>query len=355
MRQALKSGARGRFTLAAIFTSATIAGLLIAFTPCFAAEPPQAEITNGQITARIYLPDAKDGYYRSTRFDWSGAIFSLRYKGHEFYGKWYDTVDPKVINWVHRDGQIVDGPCGALQGPVDEFQTPLGYEDAAPGGRFIKIGVGVLHKTEGGYNRYFPYEVLDPGKWTVKRHKDSVEFTQVLNAPDLGYSYVYRKVVRLVKGQPRLLIERSLKNTGAKEIKSQVYDHNFVVLDHQPPGPDFTFRVPFEISTSRAPNKDLVEVKGNEVVYKKQLLGQDEAAVLIQGFSESPKDSEIVIENKKVNAGLKISGDRPLIRELLWSIRSVLAVEPYVAIDVQPDAEFNWSNAIDYYTLPPAK
>ena len=40
---------------------------------------PEAEITNGILTARMYLPDAERGYYRSTRFDWSGAIYSLQY------------------------------------------------------------------------------------------------------------------------------------------------------------------------------------------------------------------------------------------------------------------------------------
>ena len=35
-------------------------------------EFPQAEITNGQIKAKLYLPDTEKGYYRSTRFDWSG-------------------------------------------------------------------------------------------------------------------------------------------------------------------------------------------------------------------------------------------------------------------------------------------
>jgi hypothetical protein len=56
-----------------------------------------------------------------------------------------------------------------------------------------------------------------------------------------------------------------------------------------------------------------------------------------------------------VGAGLKISTDRPLVRELLWSIRTVLAVEPYIAINVQPGAEFTWKNTVQYYTLPAGK
>ena len=41
------------------------------------AQFPQAEISNGQIHAKLYLPDPQKGYYRATRFDWSGVISSL--------------------------------------------------------------------------------------------------------------------------------------------------------------------------------------------------------------------------------------------------------------------------------------
>jgi len=332
--------------------AALLLSLSISTTPAFAAGFPEAEISNGQIKAKMYLPDAKNGYYRSTRFDWSGAVYSLEYKGHNFYGVWYDRIDPKVINWVHQGDEIVSGPCSALAGPVNEFQTPLGYDEAKAGGTFIKLGVGVLRKTDGAYNRFFPYEVLDPGKWTVKKNKDSVEFTQELNDPATGYAYLYRKVVRLEKGKPEMTIEHSMKNTGKRPIQSTVYNHNFVVLDKQAPGPDFAFKVPFQIQTARPPKKELVEVRGNEVVYQKTLDKQDEAVVQMQGFSKEAKDNEVVIENKKVGAGVKITNDRPLSRSMLWSIRTVLAVEPYIDINIEPGAEYTWKDHFDYYTLP---
>jgi hypothetical protein len=77
---------------------------------------------------------------------------------------WSDTIDPKVINWVHQGPEIVSGPCSALAGSVDEFQTVLGGNEAKPGGTFIKIGAGVLRKGEGDYDCYRPYEVLDQGQ-----------------------------------------------------------------------------------------------------------------------------------------------------------------------------------------------
>jgi hypothetical protein len=339
---------------AALVSPSIIMLLFLSLSPLsiLRADYPQAEISNGMITARIYLPDPANGYYRSTRFDWSGAIYSLQYKGHEFYGQWFDRVDPNVINWVHQGPEIVSGPCSALVGPVDEFEIPLGWDEAKPGGTFIKIGVGVLRKGEGRYNRYYPYEVLNSGTWTVATGNDSIEFIQKLSDPNSGFAYIYRKVLKLWKDKPVLEIKHSLKNTGKRAIQSSVYNHNFVVLDKQAPGPDFTFRVPFQIQPARVPDKELVEVRGNEVVYMKSLSGEDEAVVIINGFSDNVKDTEIIIENKKVGAGMKISGERPLIRDILWSIRTVLAIEPYIAFNINPGNEFTWSNTIEYYTIP---
>ena len=53
---------------------------------------PSHQVTNGEITATVYLPDAKKGFYTTTRFDWSGAIGSLKYKGHDYYGTWFSKI-----------------------------------------------------------------------------------------------------------------------------------------------------------------------------------------------------------------------------------------------------------------------
>ena len=57
-------------------------------------DAPQAEIKNSELQAKVYLPDARRGYYRGTRFDWSGVVASLLHKGHDYYGPWYNRVDP---------------------------------------------------------------------------------------------------------------------------------------------------------------------------------------------------------------------------------------------------------------------
>jgi hypothetical protein len=326
--------------------------LLNAQLPAQSADHPEAEISNGLLTARMYLPDPDEGYYRSTRFDWSGAVYSLEHEGHEYYGVWYDRIDPEVVNWVFEGDEIVSGLCSALPGPVNEFQTPLGWDEAEPGGRFIKLGVGVLRRGEGNYNRFVHYDVLNPGTWTVNVGANAVEFIQTLDAPELGYGYVYRKVVTLVEGQPEMVIEQSMTNTGAKAIHSDVYNHHFMVMDQQPPGPDFTIRFPFELEPTRAADPALINVEGNELVYAKQLSGQDEAVVVFEGYGNTAADTEMIIENEKLGAGVRITADRPLIRDMLWSIRTVFAIEPYMAVDIEPGEEFTWTNRFEYYTLP---
>jgi len=143
-----------------------------------------------------------------------------------------------------------------------------------------------------------------------------------------------------------------LKNPGSRAIHTSVYNHNFLVLDKQPPGPGFVITIPFPIRTPAPPNKMLAEIRGSQIVYTKTLTGEDVVAMPIEGFGGGANDHQIWIENSRLGVGMKIETDRPLEKESLWSIRTVIAVEPYVAIDVEPGNEFAWTIQYEYYLLP---
>ena len=169
------------------------------------AEHPTAEISNGLITAKLYTPDAKSGYYRGTRFDWSGVVYSLTYKGHEYFSEWQESSDPLLHD--------------RITGPVEEFRPSdngLGYDEAPVGGRFIRIGVGVCEKpSEENYRWSHTYKVVDPGEWSIDKGKNWIEFTHVLDEGG-GYAYRYTKRLTLPEGAPELVISHQLKNTGAQ-------------------------------------------------------------------------------------------------------------------------------------------
>ncbi len=166
---------------------------------------PSVLLSNENIKMRVYLPDKKVGIYRATRFDWSGIIGFLQYKGHDYFGYWKETHNPLV----HED----------LMGPTEGFIKPgLGYDEAKSGDGFIRIGVGVIEKeTETEYDWMKTYNILDFGKWKIEHTNSQISFTHILNS-DFGYSYEYQKIIKL--NDHGFQIEHSLKNTGEKLIET---------------------------------------------------------------------------------------------------------------------------------------
>jgi hypothetical protein len=165
-------------------------------------------------------------------------------------------------------------------------------------------------------------------------------------------------------------------------IRTNVYNHNFTTIDQQPPGPDYEIAFPFQVQRAQRggggpapaaeaargatpggrglnpPNgsqcgrpemQALAAAQGNRLVYSKALEGRECYQAGFTGFGATAAHHDIRIENKKVGAGVRITGDRPLFRLGYWSIRSVLAPEPYVEIAVEPGQEFTWTWTYDYF------
>jgi hypothetical protein len=298
-----------------------------------AADSPTAQISNGLLKATLDLPDPVNGYYRATRFDWSGQIPSLEYKGHTYFGDWNAApYSPKLHD--------------AIRGPVEEFLTDgmgLGYADAKPGGTFIKIGVGVIRKPEEPkFQQFHTYDIVDNGKWSIKKRADSIEFTQTVTDPSSGYAYVYSKTVRLVKGKPKMVLEHRLKNTGKKAIASDVYEHNFYVLDQQPVGPDTVVKFPFDVHAAGNFN-GFAETRGHDLVYLNELPKGPSAQSELTGFGTDPRDYDITEENRKTGTAVRQTGDRPIVRINYWSIRSTACPEAYIRMNIAPGKEFTWN------------
>ena len=304
---------------------------------------PQAEITNGFIKARLYLPDPEKGYYRASRFDWSGVIPSLEYKGHNYFDVW---------NPLPYSPRLHD----AIMGPVQEFRPPLGYDDVQVGETFIKIGVGGVKKIqEGSYRFAYAYEIVNPGKWRVKKKKDEVTFTHELNDVS-GYSYLYTKTVQLEKGKPVMVLQHSLKNTGKKPIATSVYNHNFFVIDKEPTGPNMRMSVPFDIKLEDKGSGSLrgfgtiAEIQGKSIIYNREInKGEQVFSSGLQGFRNVPEDYNIVIENLKTGAGVKITSDAVLEKLVYWACPTTACPEPYIQLNVAPGKEIKWKYVYEFF------
>ena len=105
----------------------------------WAADPPQAEISNRLVRAKLYLPDVENGYYRGPRFDWSGVIASLEYAGHNYFGQWSPRTEDRTAQT-------------SISGPVEDFRTngtALNYAEAKAGETFCEDRRGGIEEARG--------------------------------------------------------------------------------------------------------------------------------------------------------------------------------------------------------------
>lgn len=306
-----------------------------------AAQPnqtfPQATITNGSVHALLYLPDAKNGYYRASRFDWSGVVPCLAWNGHTYFGIWFSHYDPMLAD--------------AIAGPVEEFRSTdgaLDYAPTKPGGLFVKIGVGVLRKTEDApYQFMAPYPLVDGGKWTIHTAPRQVSFRQKLQSP-IGFAYDYQKTVKLDPKNPVLLLVHSLKNTGTRTIDTEVYDHDFYMLDNTPTGPGMVVRFPFEPKAEQS-MEPAAAIHGHEIVYEEPLQPKQSAFTFLTGYSKSISDYDIVFENEKTGVGVEQTADAPISRFNFWSIRTTVCPEAYIHLVIPPGKTAHWTIRYRFY------
>lgn len=300
-----------------------------------AATAPAASIANEHVRAAIHLPDPDTGYYRGTRFDWSGVVSSVQWNGHEYFGQWFERHDPTTHD--------------AITGPVEEFltgDTALGYADAAPGGTFIRIGVGVLRKPdEPAFRRFATYEIVDPGTWTIAKGPDWIAFVHELN-DGAGYAYRYRKTLRLVGAS--LVLEHDLQNVGRKPIATSVYNHNFFTLDGRTTGPDLVVRFPFA-PRATGDLRGLAAIRGRELVFLEQLQPRQNVFSELEGFGTTASDYGFEMENQATGAGVRVTGDRPLSKLVFWSALRTACPEPYIDASVEPGGRTSWRITYSFY------
>lgn len=319
---------------------------------------PKALLSNGKLDALVFLPDAKNGYYRSTRFDWSGVVGCLSFNGHKFFGEWFPQYDPlknDSITGPVEEFRTDDSPMGDNPPRPNELSVrpgAIGYKEARPGETFLKPGVGVLRKVDDTpYQFGGAYPIVDTGRWTVKVRKRSIRFRQVLQGPE-GYAYVYEKTLTLTKGEPVMTLQHSLKNTGQKTIETYVYDHDFFMLDGKPTGPGMVVHFNFEpkplgeIGTA-------AKIEGKDLRYIDALVPRKGVAGYLEGYSDDVHDYDFIVEDVQSGVGVQQTSDHSLARLYFWSTQTTICPEGYIKLKVAPGETSHWT--LRYRFFAPSK
>ena len=292
-------------------------------------------ISNNTLKITLHAPDGEKGYYRGTRFDWAGVFASIEYKGCNYTEEWFENYSPTMH----------DAVCG----PAEEF-SPIGLSDTAPGGVFLKIGVGMLEKMEGEYDRFKLHRILDPGRRTLCVTEDSAVFGHFVSH-DSGYAYEYIKEI-VITGENAFVIRHSLKNTGRKSLEGNVYNHNFFTLGLLETGSDRQLDFPFkpegdwraqysEVGFTESGIRFTRTLQKGESVYTGNL---HEAG---KGIAGSP--NSFALRDTATGCAVKAFCAVPMTKSVFWSNHRIACIEPYIDYAVAPGEIFTFE--IEYKLL----
>jgi len=309
---------------------------------------PHASITNGGLTLHVYLPDPTKGFYRSTRFDWSGMVGWAECGGHTYFGAWRTPHDPS--NYEHGVGTCEEF---GLEG-----DPPL-FAEAPLGSPFVKIGVGVLKKTTEKYDFKEPYPILRAGEWETVIRTTSIQFQQKLSEGAVGYEYT--KTISLLDHSTGFRIHHALRNVGTLPLDTAHYSHAFIRIDDQPIDEHYEVRLPFDSGSHDVTieKPGYATVNGPVISLLKAV---DEGVRLWTPLHNwDAKDvghSAFTVLNKASGVGLSMAVDRAPCAFNFYAEKTAACPEPFIPITVPPGSTAEWTSewivGVPYPTHPTA-
>ena len=289
-------------------------------------------INNKSLSITLHAADGEEGYYRGTRFDWAGVFESIVYRGCNYAEPWFEKYSPTAH----------DAVCG----PAEEF-SPIGLDEAATGEPFLKIGVGMLEKMEGEYDRFKLHKILDPGTRSLEITQDTITQVHQLDSAR-GYAYEYVKEIRLT-GENTFCINHKLVNKGTKVLKGDVYNHNFFTLGLLQTGVSRQLYFPFKPEGDWRAEYSEVGFTDNGIRFTKTL--QKGESVFTgnlheagRGLAGSP--NAFVLTETQTGRGVKAHCALPMTKAVFWSYHLIACIEPYIDFNVAPGESFSFT--IDY-------
>ncbi len=286
-------------------------------------------ITCGSASAELVLPGS--GLYRGVRFDHAGIFRNIRFRDHTYSDRWLDgPEDP-----LRHDN---------VTGPAEEFSA-IGYEEAPVGGPFLKIGVGILQKTEEKpYAFTASYPLVDGGERSCEADGSSVVFRHTIQAGKWAYDYVKR--VSWEK-EGVLVLEHRLTNTGDAVLDGTVYNHDFFTFDDARPGKGFRVDLPYHPSGEwrQWPDDLLVgELTPDGIRLNDDVTPGKKICITHLGSTDGkplPYRFSLVQEEKKM--GVDVASEAPVCRIQFWGNHRVACMEPFMPLRLNSGETRSWT------------
>ena len=287
-------------------------------------------LKNNHLEIQIDLPIEN---YRFSRFDWTGKITTLKYKGLFIMGGETNEGDPENV---------------LGKGFYNEFgiESPLGFSETPIGGWFHKIGVGLLKKEDSQYQPGKKYQIK-PGIFKISQAPNRI-FIRCTSESMNGYSYVLEKNIEL--NENGFTITYTLDNTGNKKIITDEYVHNFMAIDKAPIGNNYSLQFPFQLQPAHfieTVNPDQKVLLGATKVTFTDTIDETFFFSNLSGAKRVRAQWEL--KNRKKKLIIRETGNFKTNKVNLWGTKHVISPELFFNIDLAPDASVSWSRKFEVF------
>lgn len=302
---------------------------------------PHVRLGGNGFWVDVLLPDEQVGHYRGPRFVHGGMVGQVT----------IDTADgPRTFL---RQASVRDEPehfDANAMGLAEEFSDPVGYEEAViserdPEPLFMKVGVGLLGRTvQGAYAFWRAYPLKLAGPWVVVRGEQDVTFTQaVRHAAGWGYLYTIRVVADVE--QRTLRLDRTLSNTGTRELRTRHYSHHFFGfggVEGIGEGYEVHLGWPAAVeSGSKLADSSTVEVNDGQT--RVALTRAVPMGKSVSSYIETAGVDARRVELRHQNGQRVVyQTDEQIDRVLIWGSARVICPETFTNIVLQPGEQKRW-------------
>jgi hypothetical protein len=276
-------------------------------------------------SSRLSVEVAEMGtLYRGTRFDWTALVIEVMLdRRHRFCTS--ESLHP-------GEGSGGIGLCNEFG-----LGLPLGYDEAAPGEDFPKLGIGLLTRLDGAACDHMRTYPLAPFAMTCERTARGARWTV---EPRACRGYALRLVKELALEGAGLALSYRLDNLGSRAVRTSEYNHNFIAIDGHPIGPDYQLTTSAPITALPGAQGVAVDAAGFSWSAPASAAHQFSARCAVApghggGFGWT-------LRHRPSGVTVSETIDRQPALIGLWGMAHVVSPEIFIDIDLAPGASLEW-------------
>ncbi len=273
------------------------------------------------------IVDLPNENYRFSRFDWSGKIASVKFKGIPF-----TTNEAKVNPNFSNQGRGLYNEFD-IQGPSDFDTTEIGSD-------FNKIGVGRLKKIDSQYDFFYPYSI-EPALFEHQSDPQKIKIT--CTSP----SYLLTKHISLRGNE--LIIAYDLRNSGIEAIETSEYTHNFLCIANDPMGSNYRLEFPFQIELELF--DETVNPQGHVAFEDRSvsLLSKPQEAFFFSNLSGGKQvKAQWSLFHEPSNSSVTESTSFYTKQINLWGMDHVISPELFHTVHIGPKQSAHWTRTYTF-------